>query len=299
MQNDLKYGLSFALCGIALICFAIGSFLGLNYWTEGNLIIPIATTIIGCYTVCRCIVIACQSKSMRNKRMGLIREFTSCSIILLFLLAGSLPFTKFLQILDKEERLKTEVKQTVNSISQIDSLYLAYAQQRVENYRMHLNSLSTKSKEYQEEIGGVSKTYGKGDIKGVQIKNATASLKRRLIPEQTDTIISRRQEWLKSIGNVNVWNYATPKNIKVISSAGSKWTNDYKTVSQIIYKGENAQPFSYPELNENLETFRADFTQFHAPDFRCILITLCCFALILLPYLITRRKKNRADGTHE
>jgi len=299
MQNDVKYGLSFALCGIALICFAIGSFLGLDYWAEGNLIIPIAATIIGCYIVYRCVITACQSKSMRDKQIGFLREIVSCSIIFLLLSAGSLPFTKFLQILDKEDMLKTEVKQTVNSVSQIDSLYRVYALQRVENYRLHLDSIPLNSKNYQEEVGGVSKTYGRGDIKGVQIKNATASLKRRLLPENTDTIISRRREWLKSIGSVNIWNYATPKNIQVISSAGKKWTNDYKIVSQVIYKGENAKPFSYPELNENLETFKADFTQFKAPDFRSILITLCCYGLILLPYLNTRRKKNRADGTHD
>ncbi len=295
----MKYGLSFALCGIALICFAIGSFLGLDYWAEGNLIIPIAATIIGCYVVSRCIITACQSKSMRDKRIGLLREILSCNIILLFLLAGSLPFTKFLQILDKEEMLKKEVNRTVSSVSRIDSLYQVYTLQRIENYRQHLDSLPLNSKDYYEEIGGVSKTYGKGDTKGIQIKNAIASLKRRLLPENTDTIISRRREWLKSIGSVNIWNYATPHNIKVISSAGKKWTDDYKAVSQVIYKGENAKPFSYPELNENLEAFRADFTRFNAPDFRSILISLCCYGFILLPYFNTRRKKNRADGTHD
>lgn len=294
MGDIKKYGLSFALCGIAVILLSVFVFLGLDYWREGDLLMPILWTVLNLFVILICIKNMCENKSKRNKREGLPRECFSGAIIALFLLADSFPFTKFISIWGQQDKLIATTEQTIDYISKIDSCYIAYANQRIAAFSAHLDSIKEGTAQYRRELADIQ--VRKGGIKQ-QRTNLIRNLKTRLFPKELSTVFENRKEWIAQIQGIGIWNTAAPKNIKIVSDAGKSWVQELADVSSVIYLGEHAAPFSYPQLSQNLDVFQKDFVKFPKPSFICILLTLGCYILILTPYLSTVRPMNRKDGT--
>lgn len=282
-------GISLAITSIALLAFEYISFLGLNFFMEGQgLPIPVpsyicsAVTTIACTIVIfRLIITLCRSKASRNKRQGLPREILSAIVCLVLLSVQSTMFMKFLNIYDDKEQIVEDVYKMRDGCKGIDQAYSEYVNIRLMNFQNY-----TKKK------------YG-------QYGHATQeSLRRRLLPEGLDSLTTVRQQWLGTLNEVSVWNILTPHNVRTLMDASEKWSNEYNDISKTIYQheayGDGSQyfPFEHAASMQMRNVWLERFSAIDAPDFRTFTILLVIIISILTAYLSIRRPKNRFGGTH-
>ena len=115
------------------------------------------------------------------------------------------------------------------------------------------------------------------------------SLRRKLVADSVTQITRERQQWLESSADMSVLNLMLPANMAKISEEVTNWTQMYTNISDISYNGEHAEPFRYPEFNTELAQLTRNYTTLHAPSVLAILVALLCFAIMLLPYMLTER----------
>ena len=101
------------------------------------------------------------------------------------------------------------------------------------------------------------------------------------MPAEYDTICAERQRWLMALHDASVWNISTPRNLHYIVTAGQDWTEQYRQVSSIIYKGEKAEPFGSGETLFIPGEEYKQFSQPHRPDLSSLAATIFCCLLIL------------------
>lgn len=293
------------LSGLALLCFVALVFLGLDYRFEGELLVPITLTVVGCIAVVKCLVNMCKWKQTLTIRKGIGKEIGAAVLTLVLLVLGSVPFTNFLMVLDHEDEFRECVDSTIITIKNIAPAYKEYATERVDNYRRYLTGLSSRSSAYYNDLANAS-----GETKTQKVNALVGSLKRRLFPEEMTKIEEEREVWLEglrvkgeetdSVGGrveMSVWNIFTPKNVALIGNAGNSWVEEYRAVSEKIYSGETAVPFEMDELNNQLRVFEEKYTRFSKPDIRSLVAVLICYGLLLTPYILIRRSKKASRGT--
>ncbi len=294
ISKDTPYGIALALSGIALLAFGALTFLGLDYRFEGNLYVVVPMMLAGAAVVIWALVKMCKMKQTLRVREGAVKEIAFALLVLAVLGCASVPFTNFLHVLDHQDEFQAGVDSTVIVVKGIDEAYKTYANERVNNYRNHLRSLWTGSSAYRTELEGAA-----GNTKEEKIASLTNSLQRRLLSINTEDVAKARNQWLESLHSISVWNILTPRNIAAVGNAGNEWVEQYRKVSEMIYVGENAEPFAMPQLENKLSSTIASFTRFHRPDLRGIFAALFCFVFIMIPYFQTRRNTKGKRGTHQ
>ena len=129
----------------------------------------------------------------------------------------------------------------------------------------------------------------------------TQSLRRHLLPEGIDSVRRERQEWLGTVKSSSVWNVSTPRNVHYITKAGEDWTKQYETISNLMYKGEQCEPFS-AETATSSASVAAELAYLSQPslhpDNRSMFVTLLCCLLVLTTYFHIRRPKSKFSGSH-
>ena len=112
-----------------------------------------------------------------------------------------------------------------------------------------------------------------------------------------DTIRAERMKWLESANKMSVWNMLLPSNINKIANEVDNFVTNYADVSKSIRKGEDAQPFAYENLNNNLGELQQIYTKFSNPSVMSLITSLVAFLIMLLPYLIALRSTagNKTD----
>ena len=291
MKNNTITGIALLLTIVALTTFAFIALLGLEYLFRGLHALVIPLLVAGVCALSYCIYLMCVSKASRNKRSGRPREVLAIAGAAALLYAGSIPFTQFLYVHDHRQELISDLSTTVGYVESIDSAYLSYAQQRIKDYK----SLVKKEKFSKQKREAL-----------------VASLTRRLLPANRDSVCAERQEWVSSIGVPSVWSLSTPRNLSRIVEAGEEWTKQYQQISAVIYKGEKhemfgdgdiALPKEQVESNEKSTTeavlpYTQSLRRFFVrqkPDYRSLLIATVCCLLILTTYFHIRRPKNRVE----
>jgi uncharacterized membrane protein YidH (DUF202 family) len=277
MQKKSIAGFALLVTIAALLVFVYISFLGTEYLLEGNHLLAVPLVLLGAALLSYAISVMCKSKGSRDKRKGLPKEVAAIMAAVLILLVGSIAFTQFLYVHDHQRQLRETLFSTADDVSRIDSVYKDYAMQRVNAYRKLL-----KKERYPSE----------------KQTSMTKSLRRRLMPEEYDTICADRKRWLASVHDAGVWNISTPRNLHYLVSAGHDWTEQYREVSSVIYKGEVAEPFGSGETEFFLSEESRQFSKPHRPDSRSMAATVICCLLILTTYWHIRRPKNRYAGSH-
>lgn len=282
-------GISLAITSVALLAFEYISFLGLNFFMEGQgLPIPVPAYVISgivtaicTYFIFRFILTLCRSKASRNKRKGIPREILSAIVCLGLLGLQSTMFMKFLNIYDNKEQIVEDVYKMRKGCERIDQDYKEYANIRIMDFEHN-----------------TKKRYGKY---GMSTQN---SLKRRLLPDGLDSLATARQQWLGTLHEVSVWNILTPHNVRTLMDASEKWSNEYKDVSKTIYQyekdgsGNDYLPFEDASSMQIRNVWLDRFSAIESPDFRTLAILSVIIISILTAYLNIRRPRNRFDGTH-
>lgn len=269
ISKDTPYGLSFAMSAIPLLCFTALVFLGLDYHYEGNLLIVIPIVVISTALIVWSVVRMCRYKHTQRFQEGIAKEAAFAVLVFVLLILESMPFSNFMRVLDRKDDFQAAVDSTVIVVKGVGTAYQDYANERIQNYRRHTRNAAK-----------------------------VESLKRRLLNDDMKEIEMRRTEWLDSLHAINVWNILTPRNIAAVGNAAAKWVGEYAAVSQMIYEGEDCEPFSMPQLEGELTEMTAAFTEFRGPDARGLFAALICFAFVLTPYVLIRRNTKGKVGTH-
>ena len=280
MQNQTKAGMALFVTIIALLTYTYIAFMGTEYMVEGDHAKAIGLSLLFVVLLTWGLRTMCKSKASRNKRRGLPLEIAAIGVTFGTLLAGSIPFNHFLYVADHQEAVQSSIQTITRCVGETDSLYADYADTRLRRY----NQLLYKEK-----------------YKANKRKAMTQSLRRHLLPEGIDSVRRERQEWLSTVKSGSVWNVSTPRNVHYITKAGEEWTKQYETISNLMYKGEQCEPFS-TETATSSASVAAELAYLSQPslhpDNRSVTVTLLCCLLVLTTYLHIRRPKSKFSGSH-
>ena len=257
---------------LALLAYTIAVMLGMEYLVDGNHYLAIGITIVGSLILSICVWEMCCSKSSRNKRRDLPLGILAAIIAFSILVIGSWPITVFLNAYDNKAELEGLVHDTSNYAVSVDSLYNQYAKDRIACYKLYLDSMKVAPNEKNQCI---------------------RSLERRLLSSANDSIHHKRQEWLASLPDADVWNLSTAKNLHDVFLAAEKWIGEYKEVSSIIYKGEHATYFECEDFTKSAYDEYENFISLRKPNTRSIICAIVCILLIFVTYFFVRRPKSR------
>lgn len=260
MIRYLNFGIALLLTIIAIAIFTYCAFVGLNFRLSGHLFVTAAITLAALVALVWAMKRMIVSKATRNAREGQRGEIVYGLLATLILALGAVPCSKFIDIYQQQDALNTAVGETIAAISQIDSAYNAYAAERIANVK----------------------------------RAERRSLQRRLMPASYDDVRNVRQEWLATLGEVDVRNPFTATNINSLQEAQQKWTEEYREISEVIFvsEGTEVKPFAHEASAEKLAVFNSTFTEFHLPRGKVVAATLLCICLTLLCYLFTERPKT-------
>lgn len=291
-QKTFSFAAVFGI--IVLLAFSYITFLGLVYWQKGEFTLPIILTVALLAIVLFCVFVMCKSKATRWKRIGTIGQTICGSIVLVTLLAAAVPFTNLLRVFDEQDEILKQVEATCESAVKLDEAYNTYVEKRIASYKSNLNIICNgKNNRPEEYTAAVANAAGENDEQ--KIANLAQSLKSTILPDSVSVIQSERREWLDKSKKINALNPMTAANIGKIEKGVTSWVQDYSKFSETIYKGETAEKFTYPDFENKLYSLIQSYSEFKIPNIIAIFISIICFAIMLLPYILT--DKSLAGAT--
>lgn len=263
LSKDTPFGISMILAGGALLFFSTLVFFGLNYHFAGDFLIPITFIAIGWIVIGICVIQMCKSKKRYRLRDGWSVELALALIALGMIMCGTVPCSNFMKVNDHKEEFINNIDSTIAEVKDISHCYRDYAERRCTKY---------EQKHFSD---------GKG-----------LSLRRRLLPPNINKIEDEREAWLDNMGEVNLWNVFTPRNVVMIKTAGVTWLDEYRLLSEIIFKDEAAVPFDIPGLEERLDQLYFAHSRMRGVDKRGIMLGGVCYLVVMIPYLLVRRNRK-------
>lgn len=285
-MNRSKFSFAAVFSLMVLLAYSYLMFMGLVYWQEGSMTLPILLTLGFIGVVAACLVVMCISRATRWKRIGTIGQCIFGFIIFLAFVASAVPFTNFLDVVAQQDKFNEELNNVLQSAQGLDNEYEHYTEQRLADYRQLLTDVSRNrsehAAEYQRYLAGAA-----GNTDERKIENMVNSLRRKLVADSVSDIVKERQQWLEAAAGMSVWNLMLPSNMSKISEEVYNWTELYTEFSDFNYNGEHAQPFEYQEFSTELDALTRNYSHLHMPSVLAIIIALLCFAIMLLPYLLT------------
>ena len=286
-MNKTRFNFAAVFSIMVLLVYAFIAFMGLIYWKNGELTIPLLLTLGGVAVVLLCLYVMCIGKESRW-RIGRVGEIVFGIIILATFILAAFPFTNFMKVINKQDDIKGRIDTLFTSAKNLDSAYDNYANERISKYESSLKIISSgkniRPSEYREVLAGAV-----GNSDDEKIANLSKSLKRQLLPENMDTIRAERIKWLESANKMSVWNMLLPSNINKIANEVDNFVTNYADVSKNIRKGEKVQPFAYDNLNNNLGELQQIYTKFSKPSALSLIVSLVAFLIMLLPYIVAQR----------
>ncbi len=299
-KTKFNFAATFSL--VVLLIYAYISFMGLVYWRQGDLLLPSVLTLGFILIVIGCLFVMSISKATRWKEFGMIGQCFFGLIILVAFVISAVPFTNFMGVLEKQDEIKTEINRSFLSAKQLNDAYTEYVNKRIAGYKEALSeasaSKSIRPSVYNELLGGAS-----GSSDEQKIVNLSNSLQQKLAPGSMSVIMEKRLAWLEGASQMSVLNMKLPSNLVKISKEVSNWTDNFRQLSKVIYKGENTSEFEYQDYNSKIETVTAFYTELHKPSFPVLLISLLGFGIMLLPYFVTLEsnagKRSNNDKMYE
>lgn len=299
-RSKFNFAAVFSL--MVLLGYSYITFLGLVYWKEGEIVLPVILCISFLLLVIICLFVMCKSKATRWKRIGTIGQSVFGVIILSAFIVSAMPFTNFMDVLSHKDELSQEIDNVLESAKKLDNSYLSYVDVRIEDYKETLRLVSRgKAIEptvYQELMGNAA-----GSNDSIKIEKLAGSLKRKLVTDSINDVIRMRQDWIAKAEGMSVWNIKFPTNISQINEEVSNWSNNYSEISTVRYAGESAETFEYEEFSSDLEELTDSYTKLHTPSLVAVLISLLCFFIMLLPYWLTEQdvagRRSKGNSVYE
>lgn len=295
-KSKLNFAAVFSI--MALLAYAFFAFMGLVYKKDGDIAIPLLLILAGIVLILACVYAMCKSKESRWKIRNVGQVFFGVVILLLFIMAAY-PFTNFFKVVERQDEIKEKIEALFTSAKNVDKAYKEYANARIQKYEDQLRLVSSgkriRPSEYHQLLENAA---GENDER--KIENLSKSLQRQLLPASMDSICKQRTQWLETTNKMSVWNMLLPSNIKKIAKEVGNYVEDYTELSATIRMGENVEPFTYQDINNDLGNLKQIYTKFSKPSFIAIFVSIIGFLIILLPYFITKgpismRESNTPD----
>lgn len=287
-MKESKFNFATVIALIVLMVFAYFTFMGLVYLKAGSVIVAALLAVLLVVLVMAAVQIMCVAKATRWQKIGLAGQLICGAVIFVLLMLASLPLTSFLNVVGNQKELKSNVVTACDMAIDIDSAYVRYVNKRVDDYKQNLELISRgkaqKPSLYNEALGGAT-----GDSDEKKIENLTTSLRSSLMPDTITNVVRERQAWVEKAKSVVVWNPLTAANLAKVDEQVSGWTENYAQLSTITYKGEETEPFKYEQFDSQISAITNTYTKLQAPSIVAVLLSLLCFAVMLLPYLVTQK----------
>ncbi len=286
MKTKFTYGAVIAL--VVLLVFSYIAFMGLVYWQNGEISVPLLITLSFILIVASSITFMCMSRATRWKNIGQAGQIAFGFIVFCAFIASAFPFTNFMDVIGHQGQISNEIDSVMLAAQRLDNAYITYSEQRIADYRDKLQLIS-EGKEiqptvYAQYLGGAA-----GNTDEEKIRRLTNSLKNRLLPDSMEVAQQERSQWLRESSEMSVWNIMLPKNIIKIQNEVTNWTQNYINLSTESYRGEDTRPFSYDDFSTRLEELSARYAVLHWPTWWSILVAIGCFFVMLLPYWLTEK----------
>ena len=281
-----KGGIALLFTVLALLVFAFFAFMGTEYVFDGNHAIVVPVCVCAAAALTLCVYFACKIKTSRNKKMWfweLLAVLGACVILFI----GSVPFSQFVYIIKHSDDVEQLVADAQQNALVVDADYRGYVDNRVSSYNKILQRRNTTNLTREKRVN---------------------SLRRRLLPPAIDSIASERKAWLGTMKIINIWNIATARNMHYLIAASDEWSQQYTSISEVIYDGETSQPFSHDSNNSAIKDQYNQLIHYRADDFpRNILFgeglvgllsALGCGILIAVYYFYCQRPRNKYQDSH-
>ena len=300
-MNKSKFNFAAVFSIMALLVYAFLAFMGLVYWRDGEIALPLLITIGGIALILLCLFVMCKGKESRWK-IGKIGEVFFGLVILVAFIAAAFPFTNFFKVVERQDEIKGKIETLFTSAKNLDKAYDEYANDRIQKYEDKLKLVSKgkqiRPSEYKQLL---AEAAGNNDEQ--KIANLSKSLRRQLLPTSRDSICKQRTEWLEKANEMSVWNMLLPSNISKIANQVDNYVKNYTDLSSTIRMGETVQPFAYADLNNDLGQLQEVYTKFSKPSIISIVVSLIGFLIMLLPYFVTQEslagKKSKRKKSEE
>lgn len=302
-MKETKFNFAYVLCIIVLLFFSYITFLGLAFWAGGSMVAPVLLTLLLLIIVGGCVFAMSVARSSRWTDVGLIGQICCGIVVLAALMASSLPFTNFMRVAGEKKELQEKMEQTMKSSEDLNSAYDRYVQQRLSSYRTTVSALamspSSNPSLYAQIFGDTPTAQASGKVNSI-----VESLKSKLLPPGSENIQQERQEWLKKVTDINVWNPLAASNIAKLNKQVNSWDENYKQLSSTIYAGEKVEPFEYNDFQNSFQQLTESYEKFRKPNVTSLLVALFCFLVMLFPYFISRgslaaKKSNYSSQIYE
>lgn len=279
-----KFNFSWVFALIALLGYVFISFMGLTYTHVVPLGLSALIALVFAALVIFLVGIMCKAKATRWLRLGMIGQISIGIIVLVLLLISSIFFTHFTKIIKEQEVIVSTYTQTIDDARKLDEKYRAYVDERCVNYQTKIQNLKAGSSNYNKMIAKPSQLgYTKSQI----AKRYSETMKSFLLGDNMDELNEKRTQWL-SQDTTTVWNINLPNNIQDVTTSVNQWLRNYKELSAKQYTLETSvHAFEDNEFNKNAESLQKICTTVTSPSLISILFAILCFALIILPWLVT------------
>ena len=296
-MNKTHFNFATVFSIMTLLAYAFFAFMGLVYWRNGELTYPLLFTIEGIAIVLLCVYLMCMGKESRW-HTGRAAEIICGIIIFVMLLIAALPFTNFMKVVENQSDIKQKIGQLFDSATELDNAYDKYADTRIKKYESALQLVATGKaihpSEYKELLADAAGSNDDDKIDGL-----SKSLRRQLLPDSIDTIRRQRTQWLENARDMSVWNMMLPTNINKIAAGVDNYVDNYTELSRTIRAGENATPFTYTALNNDLGSLQQIYTSFSKPSILSIILSVIAAAIMLLPYFVSQRSLAGAASNNK
>ena len=289
------FSLADLLTLLAAVSFSFICFLGLNFVTEGDLLVSILVSIDILLVLGGLAFLAKRQKTARkNFKKHIIIEFSAIALFtVLFFGVSFYIFPHYFTVSSKKEEIKNTLLSSIDGAKKMFDDYETYASNRESVYEANLNSVvaakSTRPTDYSNFGFGAE-----GITDNIQIENKLFTLHADLFPTNySDTILRMgikdvATKWLdEQTKVVSLWK---PIGIPIVAnellSKTTEWLSELSNYSRVREKGEITNDYSYKLSFGDVSPL---LTEMERPKLLSILLSVALWAVMLFSWLITER----------
>ena len=290
-----RFSLTDLLTLLAAVAFSFICFLGLNFVTEGDLLISILVS-VGIVLILGGLAFMAkwQKTARKDFKAHIILEFSAIVVFtILFFGVSYYIFPHYFTVSSKKDDIKNTLLSSIDGAKKMFGDYEAYASNRESIYKANLNSVVAAKKARPTDYSDFG--FGaEGISDDVQIENKLFTLHADLFPTNYADTVSKKgikdvaTKWLNEQTDVvSQWKpIGIPIVANELSDKASGWLSDLIGYSKIREKGEIADNFSYDLSFGNVTPLLTDKER---PKSLPVLLSVVLWAVMLFSWLITKR----------
>jgi hypothetical protein len=204
-MNQSKFSLADVFSVIAAMTFGFVCFLSINFLSMGDTMsAAIIASIIALILAGLPLIAKFLKRTRKNFKTSLFFElfFLFCFFLVAFILVN--PFSHFFSVFAKKEEMQDKLLANFSVSNNIFTLYEAYANNRIDNYSILLNTAILAEEVNLDEFEKFG--FEPGVDPKIQVESRKNTLKKVLFPPNYTEIKNNFYDWLsESSGKIEVW----------------------------------------------------------------------------------------------